>query len=334
MDWVTVITATTSSFGVSIGTAHWLGKAWIKHRFARDLEERKSELARHLEAQKAVAASELERLKNSLQLDQLQLKSTMEANVRKEVETQLGELGAQRQYEYDARRRLYLAIGPLRFQLLLACRDFAGRVHAMGEREKYAFELDGYYARSTIYRVLKPIALAALIEEQMTITDFSVDKDAIDILRFGRAVKRIFSGHELVEGHPNVNWLAQVEHLYADSLSSVAQALIDRGNDKNARILRFEEFNNKVESAGWLEFWPLDALFDNFDASRKPILWLRLVAYAQVCNNLVARQGRNCGFGDDPFDTATLLSRSGDAFIQPRIPTLLEKISKFETMAL
>lgn len=334
MDWPTVITAVTSSAGVSAAGAHWLARTLIQHRLTHALEERRAQLTRELDIQKALAAQDLERLKDSLQLEQSKAKSAMDAEIRKQVEIQLGEVSVQRQYEYEARRRLYLSIGPLRFQLLVACRDLVGRVQAIGASEKYAFQLDGYYARSTIYRLLKPIALASLIEEQMALNDFSVDQEAIDFLRFRRSVTRIYSGDELVANHPRANWAAQVEHLFADSLSSVVQSLVERSDEKQARPLRFDEFNQKIETHGWSIFSPIDQLFDQFEVVYKPILWLRLVAYAQVCNALVTRHGVSLGFRDESFDAGELLLRSQDLFIQTQLDELLQKIKKFETLPL
>lgn len=56
-------------------------------------------------------------------------KETLErsATVRREVESYLGEQSAHREYVLEAKKQLYHSIGPLRFQLLLACRDAAHR---------------------------------------------------------------------------------------------------------------------------------------------------------------------------------------------------------------
>ena len=45
-----------------------------------------------------------------------------------ELDEDLGGRAAQRQYEFDARKRLYGAIGPLRFQLAVACAVLSARV--------------------------------------------------------------------------------------------------------------------------------------------------------------------------------------------------------------
>lgn len=314
MNWQELIFSMLGTLGLSTAAAYWLTRTLIQHRLGREMEERKAELVGQLDAQKAQGAKDLELLKNTLQLEQARIKAGMDADIRKAVETQLGELAAQRQYEYEARRRLYVAIGPLRFQLLLACRDLAGRMHALATSENYVLDLKNYYARSTIYRLLKPLALSALIEEQMTLADFSVDYAAIECLRFRRSITRILCGDELVGEYPEVDWLGQREHVFADTLATVAQTLIARPAGAPPHVLRFDEFIARLASEGWQSFAPFGDLLNGFEPKTKPLLWIRLVAYAHACNALVARQGKGHGFKDQSFDTPMHLQRSNNTF--------------------
>src|SRR5215813_5230140 len=59
-------------------------------------------------------------------------KTVWQGDVQKEVEVFLGEKSAEREYKLEAQKRLYSAIGPLRFQLLLACKDVASRIRNYG----------------------------------------------------------------------------------------------------------------------------------------------------------------------------------------------------------
>jgi hypothetical protein len=115
----------------------------------------------------------------------------LEATLRKGVEEYLGDKAAERQYRLEARKRLYTAIGPLRFQLVVACSDFAGRVERMATgKQPYATSLKGYFGRSTAFRLLRLFAVAELIERQITYADFSVDPSTVDLLRFKDAAFR------------------------------------------------------------------------------------------------------------------------------------------------
>src|SRR5262245_24472711 len=100
MDFASLITIILSSAGVSAGTAAWLARALVSHNLEKQMVAFKEQIQAQREASQAV----------------------IEGEIREQVETSLGERAAQREYELAARQRLYSAIGPLRFQLLLACR--------------------------------------------------------------------------------------------------------------------------------------------------------------------------------------------------------------------
>jgi hypothetical protein len=261
MDLWTIVTTVTSSLGLSMAGVYWLSKALIQHRLTQALEDRKAELAKELERHKSDLTEELEQKKASLQGELARDKALVEGAVKREVELHLGERAAQRQYEFEARKRLYLAVGPLRFQLLLACRDFAGRIEAHGKREHYRMNVDGYYGKSTLYRLLRPLAIAELIERQIAYSDFAVDESALDCLRFRKSVVRILSGDEVVGNHPRVDWSRQVEHAYADSITVAANALACEAGGASERVLRFDEFDRTIQQGGFSRFEPFPQLF-------------------------------------------------------------------------
>ena len=58
----------------------------------------------------------------------------IQGEIRKEIETYLGDKSAEREYQLEARKRLYKAIGPLRFQLVVACRDASSRINNSSSR--------------------------------------------------------------------------------------------------------------------------------------------------------------------------------------------------------
>lgn len=330
MDLTTVGTAVVSSVGTS-AAAYWLVQEVIKNRLQAALEERKSQLSQQLETYKLGLSQDLERTKSEFQLGLARDKALVEGTIRKEVETQLGEGAAQRAYELDARRRLYVAIGPLRFQLLLACRDLAGRIESFALREQYRMGLDGYYGRSTLYRILRPIAVCELIEEQIALADFSIDPSAIDCLRFRRTITRIFSGDELPGDHPQVNWDSQEQHVYSDSVASCARALIDASEGK--RVLRFAEFGDLLSKEGNATVSPFDTLLTGFEIRAKPILWLRLISYANACNELITRLGGD-QFAHRVFPTEDCLKRGGDTYILSQLALYMERVKSVQLVPL
>jgi hypothetical protein len=81
---------------------------------------------------------------------------------------------AQLDYEYAARSRLLGAIGPARLQLLFACRDLTRRITLHPEKS-WDMRADQPYVHSWVYRFLAPLAVAQLVERQISAADFSVD---------------------------------------------------------------------------------------------------------------------------------------------------------------
>lgn len=283
-----------SSIGVSAATAAWLSRTIISHQLKKDLEIFKSELERNRDADKAA----------------------VEGRIREQVEASLGDLSAQRQYVLDARKRLYTAIGPLRFQLLLACRDLAGRVQSCSLGRAYELALEGYYGRSTLFRILRPICLAELVERQIAYADFAIDSGAVDLLRFKKSAFAAFSGGSLVEGHPNVDWNHQVQHVFYDHISRCANMLIVEEGEGQARAMYFHEFekmfNGNLSTEG---FVPFSNIFDNLSPEAKPLFWLRLVAFGYLCNDFINRTGQAIGFEHRTYPVGKLLEVTHDQTI-------------------
>lgn len=335
MDFNTFIAAVSSSLGLSLAGAYWLARTLVQHRLQVELETRKISLAAQLETSKVELNKQLEYLRGQLQAELARDKARIEGAVRGEVESFLGEAAAQRQYEFEARKRLYLSIGPLRFQLLLACRDLAGRVQALGSSERrYSLELSGYFGRSTVYRILRVLAIADAIEAQIALTDFSVDPSAQDCLRFRRSLTRLLSGDELLDSHPDADWTRQVQHIYADRLAVCAQLLVRTDGGQGPRILRFQEFNALLDAEGAHRVEPFDTLFNDFQPASKPLLWLRLVACAHACNALVDRLGADAGFEQRRFPTDSLLRECRDPVIAGDSVRAAERIAALALMPL
>lgn len=275
----------------------------------RRVERAKAEFQRELETHRNALLAELERGKAEFQ-----------AGINREVQLQLGERAAQREYEYDARKRLYLAIGPLRFQLLSACRACANRVQGLGLGRRYAIGLDGYYGRNTIFRLLSPLAIAELIARQIAHSDFAIDRGAMDCLRLRESFSRSLSGDDLVLDHPEVDWTRQTQHLVSGARIKAANALVLEGRDgAEPRALRFDEFDALDLGAEGGPFRAVATLLGDFDPREKSLLWVRLVGLAYSCNEFINRNGGELGFEAKEFPLETLLRASGNAHVIGRI---------------
>jgi hypothetical protein len=281
MDTLTLITSITSSLGISLAGAWWLSQQLITHRLGKE-------------------------------------KDKWQGEIRKEVEVYLGEKSAEREYNLEARKRLYTAVGPLRFQLLIASRDASARIINYGLNPfEYNTDMGWYYGRSTLYRLLRPIAIAELIERQITYADFSVDPTGIELLRFKKAALTAFTDGDSILNHPNARWDEEIEHVFSGTLSRLANALIIQDEDitSKKRPMHFHEFSSFIDDPKNLrQFSPLKDILNNFDIRKKPIFWIRLVCFGYICNEYVEHAGRSIGFQKREFDLDKLLLASEDKF--------------------
>jgi hypothetical protein len=99
------------------------------------------------------------------------------------LDTQRDERNARRDYEYEARKRLYTEIEPLLFQLHEAAEQAYHRALSLARTARNGnlggedgwFAREGYYLRSTLYALLLPAVLFRLIQRRMTFVDLDVD---------------------------------------------------------------------------------------------------------------------------------------------------------------
>jgi hypothetical protein len=194
---------------------------------------------------------------------------------------------AQLDYELDAKKRLYEAVGPLRLQLLLAAR--------------------------CVYRLLAPLAVGQLIEKQMSIVDFTVDSDAISLLTFITAAERMLTGNDVVLDHPEVDWSSQSQHIFRDNLRAAAYKLIISEPGEPNRLMSFAEFHSTYDLLETEALRDLGMIFKNCEHSlaENTIFWVRVTGYAYACAELLKSRMRDSKIREyiayDQHSTAMLI---------------------------
>jgi hypothetical protein len=234
----------------------------------------------------------------------------------------LAERKAQIDYESNARRRLYEAIGPLRLQLLFAARDLASRIGSHLVAESWNMNPRKYYAKSFIYRILRPLAIGTLIERQMSYADFTVDRQALDLLRFNTVVYQVMTGSEAILDHPKADWSSQSQHIFHDNLAAAAATLILDQGDSGGVVVDFARFSELIKDPTKNPaVAPLAALFGHCKNSlcENPIFWVRVVGYGYVCKHLLEVHGKGLGFAIPTFPQHQLLGGTKDPFITNRL---------------
>lgn len=307
---------------VSVAAARWLAQRLIDHRLKKGLSDYEAELNRRLAEHKA----DLDQSVNAAD-------AANQARLKKEIEVYLAERSAELTYREEARRRLYNAVGPLRFQLLIAAAECASRIDRIGGEEQYDSSLRSYFGQSTIYRLLRVLATAELIERQVAFADFAVDPSMRMLLRFKRLMNYALSSDGVSRGHPDENWHDQEQHVFSDVIAIVCASMIVRDSESvPPRVMRFDEFSNAIlQGDGKVRFQPLTLLLNNFEPESKPILWLRLLAIGHLCVSLLELQDVMLGIEPTKFRTDNLLRRAKDGHISANLQKYLRVMDFFSS---
>jgi hypothetical protein len=289
MDWLTIISSVSTSIGITAAGAWWLGRSWITHKLETELEKSKGD-------------------------------------IKKEVETALADRAAQRDYEFSAKQRLYLAIGSLKFQLLISCRDMAKHINTHGNANVlYSLDRDDYYGKSTLYRIIHPLVIVTLIEKQVAVADFSVDPEAIDLLRFKKSAFRAYKSDKVILNHPDERWGEQQQHLFHHSISNIVDTMIVADSTIGYRPMSYGEFEELLLDDLRAEpILPLINIVAGFSINEKPIFWLRLVFLAYIAADLVNKLGVKTGFKKIDIDFKKLICLSKDTYIQNNSDEIIE----------
>jgi hypothetical protein len=232
-------------------------------------------------------------------------------------------------YEATARLRLYEALGPIRFQLLIAARDVVRRVRPHHE-QAWNLNVTDYYASSFVYRLLRPLALAELVSRQMAIVDFSVDPAARDLIRFEMSAYRMLTSYDPLPYHRHLDWAHETQHVFRDNLRLAASALIVSSPEGPARVVDYSQFleHGIMDEP---ELRSLRRLFGGCDRNLTeiPVWWVRVVGYAYACSSLVESQGRQLGFGPQKLDVQKMIGAVSDPEIAEHVaeyPAIFDRV--------
>lgn len=315
-DLWTMLATIIGSGGVAWLAAQWAAQRFVDHRLALRLEDHKGQLSEALARTKAALDAEV-----------AEAQSRLQAALHRSNELMLGEEAAERAYRFEARKRLYTAVGPLRFQLMDACVQLRYRV-ASFTRTGFKVSLEGYFGQSLLFRIGRLLAVTELIERQIAHADFSVDPATIILFRFRLLVLRALSGNEVALDHPKADWNRQVEHIFRDQLPILAISMVVAEENRPERVVRFDEFRHLVEqNTGYLD--PLASMVDGFDPTEMPIFWLRLLAMAEACAGLLDHEPIAPALDPPELDLAELLAVSKDAHLAENAPRYLAVLADF-----
>lgn len=247
-----------------------------KKKFDQDLARLNSELAKNQEQLKAALGKE---------------KSLFDARL---------------DYEFDARKRLYLECEPLLFQASNAAVDAKERVIGLAANAGRGFLKpgtgswlqDGYYLRSTLFRIFQPLVFLKAITKKMSQIDFGVDSN------IGRRIAILQTLHSLLSSGFEMAKAAQSPRAY-DPYAKVSQAQRDKHPEKYVRqslvmgvidemvdhmvveqaCIPWYQFNKKFDARGHDKkiFAEVRSWIFIFHPQTRPVLWRVLIGYAACC---------------------------------------------------
>lgn len=318
-----VLAAMSVTGFLSVAVARYLSMKLLDHRLSKDLKDYDASINQKLATYKAGLDQQLN-----------EAKAASEARWKKELDEYLGERSVERAYRAEARKRLYVAVGPLRFQLFAAASEFANRVARIADdKVTYDMSLDRYFGQSTIYRLVRVLAVSELIERQVAYADFAVDPEIRVLLKFKRQAYLTLSSHRVSLGHPKENWAIQEQHIFYDVIGIIASSLIVQDAPTSpSRVVRFDEFAKMISERGGMELLsPIPRLFTGFSVEKKQILWLRMVALAHLCEGLLNRLGSEIGLETEALDVELLLKASRDPYLVANCERYRKAMLEFRT---
>jgi hypothetical protein len=236
------------------------------------------------------------------------------------------EQDARRDYEYEARKRLYQECEPILFQFAELSESALRRIHALARNakdgnlgpERYWLSTDHYFIKSTIYRLIAPMAAFKLLQHRLTSIDLKLDQtiniqyilaktlyytfsSSADLARsepaipydpdqIGAESKDLTESQkkENITKHPEKFWL---QGLKVGTIDILAETLILAGDKETGpRIKSFGEFEqeffektNPIKSPD-NRFEVLFTLLSYFHPKTRPVLWRVLLTQAYLYN--------------------------------------------------
>ena len=245
------------------------------------------------------------------------------------------EQDARRDYEYEARKRLYQECEPILFQFAELSESALKRIYALARNaregnlgpERYWLSTDHYFIRSTIYRLLAPLAAFKLLQHRLTAMDLELDRSINIQYSLAKNLYYTFSSspdlarcepvipydpdqiapelnsisklekEENRTKHPEKFWL---QGLKVGKLDILSENLIVSDKNTIPRIKSFGEFEREffgkaspLRTSETNEFEVFVTLFSYFHPKTRPVLWRVLITQAYLYNAILNIRSNN-----------------------------------------
>lgn len=235
--------------------------------------------------------------------------------LKRRLDDEKSESDARRQYEFEARKKLYQEYEPLLFQLIEASeaalyriRNLARAAHHGNLDEAGWLSQFNYYTKSTLYKLFVPVAIYQIMRKKLTLVDVTLDSSIG--LRYNLA-KQIYIAYtddfefarifKSIEYNPNdVEWKEKRkvnqscfwrQGLPMGLLDKTVDILIEKGEGGKERVISYGEFERKLENDEGDKKSDIHLsrdVFFNFHPQNRPVLWRMLIAQTFLLKALLS----------------------------------------------
>lgn len=243
-------------------------------------------------------------------------------HLRSKLTEEQREKDAMLEYQFEARKRLYSELDPLKFQLGEQSEAALYRIFGLaqsarmgrltpGSTDNWSNRLrkdSSSYLPSTLYRFMAPLATYRLCERRLTSVDLTLDGDLQWHYRLAKLLYRSWSdGREIadvkVDHGPPCHYepdgdnpdaaVSTKQHLSVQKIERIVEAMLVQPDPAEPlRCVTLGEFLASYES-GERSFAraikPLRDLFVDFNPKSRPVLWRLLVVHAYLYAGLSGR---------------------------------------------
>jgi hypothetical protein len=250
------------------------------------------------------------------------------ANLNQQFQDQHAERNARRDYEYEAKKRLYAECEPILFEAMELAENFRRRVISLARSSRQGdlspegagwLATHGYYFKSTAFYILSPTTSFKILQRRLTAIDLALEPK----LEFQyQLLKLVFNSytwdHDLARMAPRLPYRPDAadqgkpardrllresprvhrrQGLYQGIADQIADALITTtGGAHHCKQMGdfWLEFDDPKSQLGQLASGIHD-LFGGFHPDAQPILWRVLVTQYQLLGGLLRTRGFAAG---------------------------------------
>lgn len=255
--------------------------------------------------------------KTQREVKELELQNSTEmAELNAALGKRKSEEDARRDYDYEARKRLYQECEPLIFQFVELSENALHRIYSLARSTSQGklpdwLVKDEYYIASTMYHLLAPVVVYKLIQRRLTIVDLTLDNNIDKHYQLAKHLAWSFTADfDLAWGlkifplpydpnHPDWKTFRTAapatywrQGLPIGRFDNAVEALIVRDPEPDGlqRVMSFGEFETGLhtpDSTVNQTFSFVRDMMTGFHPETRPTLWRMLITQAHIYDAIV-----------------------------------------------